>query len=253
MFERFRPDGQVAVVTGAGRGIGRGIALALAEAGADVALAGRTVAQLEETAHTVEALGRRALVVPTDVTVSEQVERLADRAASELGHLDILVNNAGILVDQEAQAIRDDDWLRVIDTNLNSVMRCARAAARYMIPQQRGSIVNIASIFAYTPAPRFSSYVAAKGGMISFTRALALEWARYKVRVNAIAPGYVHTELNEWALSNPQIRDGLIRATPLRRLGTPEDIGLAVVYLASPAADYMTGEIVVLDGGYVIR
>ncbi|MBI4507263.1 MAG: glucose 1-dehydrogenase [Chloroflexi bacterium] len=253
MFERFRLDGQVAVVTGAGRGIGRGIALALAEAGADVALAGRTVAQLEETAHTVEALGRRALVVPTDVTVSEQVERLADRAASELGHLDILVNNAGILVDQEAQAIRDDDWLRVIDTNLNSVMRCARAAARYMIPQQRGSIVNIASIFAYTPAPRFSSYVAAKGGMISFTRALALEWARYKVRVNAIAPGYVHTELNEWALSNPQIRDGLIRATPLRRLGTPEDIGLAVVYLASPAADYMTGEIVVLDGGYVIR
>jgi 2-deoxy-D-gluconate 3-dehydrogenase len=253
MLERFRLDGQVAIVTGGGRGIGRGIALALAEAGADVALAGRTAASLEEVATAIRTAGRRAIAVPTDVRSTADVERLADRAAAELGRIDILVNNAGIALEKHVMDMTDEDWAAVIETNLSSVFRCCRAVGRYMIPQRRGKIINVASMYAYTSVNTLSSYSASKAGMLGFMRGLALDWARYNIQVNAIAPGYIHTDLNDAAMRDPQMRELLVRSTPLRRIGAPEDVAPAVVYLASSASDYMTGATIVIDGGFIIR
>ncbi len=244
-----RLENQVAVVTGASRGLGRAIAVALAEAGADLALAGRAVPDLEETAELVRKAGRRALVLPTDVTVYAEVEKLMYRAVYDLGRLDIVVNNAGIARARPLVEWAPDEWRDFVDVNIHGVINGCRAAAPHLITQHSGKIINIASMLAATGMPGYTIYSATKGAVVALTRTLAVEWARFNIQVNAIAPGWFDTEMSAPAWRDARTTDRLLRMIPVRRIGQPEEIGPLAVYLASRDSDFMTGQTIYLDGG----
>jgi len=248
--EAFRLDGRVAIVTGASRGLGRSIALALAEAGADVAVAARSEKDLRDTAAAVEGQGRRALVLPTDVTVYAQVETLVERTAATLGRLDIVVNNSGIATVMPLAEMPPEEFRRSLEVNLVGAFNGCRAAAGRLIAQKSGKVVNLASMLGASGLSGYTAYSASKGGVIALTKALAVEWARHNIQVNAMAPGWFVTDMNSQAFDDPQIRERLLRDVPARRTGKLEEIGPLVVYLASSASDYMTGQTVFLDGGH---
>ena len=249
-LEAFRLDGKAAIVTGASRGLGRAMALALAEAGADVALAARAEAELAETARGVERLGRKALILPTDVTAYDQVEALVERAVQGLGRLDILVNNAGTAGVRPFAEMAPEEFRRTIEVNLVGVFNGCRAAAGRLIAQKSGKVINLASVLGAAGLPGYSAYSASKGGVIALTKALAVEWARFNIQVNAVAPGWFVTDMNSEAFADAKVRERLLRDVPLRRTGRVEEVGPLVVYLASSASDYMTGQTVFLDGGH---
>jgi 2-deoxy-D-gluconate 3-dehydrogenase len=242
--------GTVAVVTGASRGIGRAIALAYAEAGADLALAARSKPDLEETARLAQQRGRRAIVVPTDVTVYAEVEALVERAVSELGRLDVVVNNSGVAKVAPLAETSVEDWRWMLDTNLTGVFNGCRAAAPHLIRQKRGKVVNVASVLGAVGLPGYAIYSATKGGVIALTRTLGVEWARHNIQVNAIAPGWFATDMTHLAFADSRTSERLTRDIPMRRIGRPEEIGPLAVYLASAASDFMTGQTVFLDGGH---
>jgi NAD(P)-dependent dehydrogenase (short-subunit alcohol dehydrogenase family) len=246
-------DGRVAVVTGASRGIGRAIALALAGAGADVALAGRDVARLDAVAGEIRDGGRRALAVPADVTDRGQVDALVARTVDELGGLDVVVNNSGVVSSLPLLETTDEEWDRVLDTNLRGVFLVTRAAGRHLVEQGSGKVVNIASNFAFKGVAGHAAYCASKAGVVAFTRTMAVEWARYGVQVNALAPGYVETDLNADVRADPDAAARIVRSVPARRMGVADEFGPWAVLLASPASDYMTGETVTIDGGLTAR
>lgn len=253
VLDRFGLDGCVAVVTGGGKGIGRGVALCLAEAGADIAVAARNEEQIEEVAEQVRALGRRAVAVPTDVTRDGALAHLAERATAELGPVTVWVNNAGGIPDATARyltRIDDDAWDAQLDLNLKAVWAGAKAAAACM-PESGGAIVNISSRTAFGPQKKNGPYAAAKAAVNSLTETLAAELAP-RIRVNAVAPGPVPTQnfmectkVEESQL--PAMEKAL--PIPLARFGTPEDIGAAVVFMASPAASWVTGQCLYVTGG----
>ena len=244
--------GKVAVVTGASRGLGRAMALALAEAGADVALAARSKPDLEETAHLVESAGRRALVVPTDVTSYPAVEALMQSAVSALGRLDVIVNNSGVARGAPLVEWTPDEWRALLDVNLGGVFNGCRAAAPYLIAQRSGKVINLSSMLGAVGLPGYTIYSSTKGAIVAFTRTLGVEWARHNIQVNAIAPGWFSTDMSAPAFEggNDKLADRLLRDIPARRRGRPEEIGPLAVYLASSASDFMTGQTVYLDGGH---
>lgn len=250
LLEAFRLDGRVAIVTGASRGLGRSIALALAEAGADVAVAARSEKELAETASAIEGRGRRAVAVRTDVTVYAQVETLMERTVATLGRLDIVVNNSGIAAVMPLADMPPEDFRRSLEVNLVGVFNGCRAAAARLIAQKSGKIVNLASMLGAAGLAGYTAYSASKGGVIALTRALAVEWARHNIQVNAMAPGWFVTDMNSQAFDDPRIRERLLRDVPARRTGKLEEVGPLAVYLASSASDYMTGQTVFLDGGH---
>jgi len=246
----MRLDGRVAIVTGASRGLGRAMAVALAEAGADVALAARSQPDLQETARLVAVTGRRALAVATDVTAYAQVEVLVKRTVGELGGLHVVVNNSGIARVAPLAEMSPEDFRATLDVNLVGAFNGCRAAASHLIAQKSGKIVNVASVLAQVGLPGYSAYAASKSGVMGFTRALATEWARHSIQVNAIAPGWFVTDMNADAFGDPRVRERLLRDVPARRTGRLDEIGPLVVYLASAASDFMTGQTLFLDGGH---
>lgn len=249
----FRLDGQVALVTGASRGLGAGMAMALAEAGADVVLhASQSPASVTQRAITSRHKCRTACAV-ADLGRTGEAERLVDRAIAEMGQLDILVNNAGIIRRSEAESFSDADWDAVIQVDLTSVFQLCRAAGRHMLARGSGRIVNIASLLSFQGGVRVPAYAAAKGGVAQLTMALANEWAGRGVNVNAIAPGYMRTD-NTQALRDDPVRSRqILERIPARRWGEPADLGGAVVFLASPASSYVHGHVLAVDGGWLGR
>jgi NAD(P)-dependent dehydrogenase (short-subunit alcohol dehydrogenase family) len=243
--------GRVAIITGGGTGIGRAIAHEYVRLGARLVLASRSSEHLDPTAEELRAKGAEALAVPTDVRVPEQVERLVEETVRRFGSIDILVNNAAGNFICPAEKLSPNGWNAVVNIVLNGTFYCSRAAGLHMIASGRGgNILNILAAYAWTGGPGTIHSASAKAGVVAMTRTLAVEWARYKIRVNAIAPGPIETEgagAKLWA--TPQVRDAMLKTIPRGRMGQTEEVAHAAAYLVSDFADFITGDVLVLDGG----
>jgi 3-oxoacyl-[acyl-carrier protein] reductase len=242
-------SGQTALVTGASRGIGRSIALELGAAGARVACVARSVEKLEETVAAIRAAGGQAEAFACDVTDGESVQKVVDAVVEKWEKLHILVNNAGVTRDGLTPRMSDDDWDLVINTNLRGAFLFTRAATRIMMSARYGRIINISSVSGLTGNPGQTNYSASKAGMIGMTRTVAKELAGRKVTVNAVAPGFIATEMTD-ALG-PMVLEEVKKRIPAKRVGQPEDVAYAVLFLASEAASYITGQTLAVDGGLI--
>lgn len=248
-MDLFSLGGKVAVVTGSSRGIGRAIAVGLARAGADLVLVARSAQGIAAAAQEAQALGRRALGLAADVTDRAQIERVVERAVQEYGRIDILVNNVGGSPFACAvEDIQEGGFDKVFHRNVKSMFLCCQAVGRIMRSQGGGCIINMASVDGRHPTPGLALYGAAKAAVVSFTQTLAVEWARYNIRVNALAPGLVETDMTASFLATRHAAE-VMRAIPLRRAARPQDIVGAAIFLASEASAYMTGEVVYVSGG----
>jgi gluconate 5-dehydrogenase len=247
----FDLTGRVAIITGGSIGLGRQMAEALAEVGANLVLCARKKERCEEAAHTLEKLGVRVLALGCDVKDQASVEQLVAATVSEFGRIDILINNAGISWGAPTEKMTLAEWNKVIETNLTGTFLCAQAAGRIMLKQERGKIINMASVSGLKGAPPEAveaiAYHASKGGVISFTRDLAVKWARHNIQVNAIAPGWFPTHMSDKVIEHK--RDYLLSHIPARRFGTDHDLKGAAVFLASDASAYVNGHVLVVDGG----
>ncbi len=265
--EEFDLTGKAAVVIGGGRGIGKGIALTLAEAGAEVMVSARTIKEIEETALEIKQLSKKGIAISADATNPGDIDKVISAAVSEWGRVDILINSAGLGTRKPIVPLpgykpawaegqkdfflptSDEEWRLAIDANLTSIFFATRAVGPHMIKQQKGKIINISSATAAKGFAYEVLYCTTKAAVAMYTRALAVEWARYNINVNAIAPGYVATQMTSMFFENEAVREALLRSVPLKRLCEPRELGLLAVYLASEASNYMTGQTIYLDGG----
>jgi NAD(P)-dependent dehydrogenase (short-subunit alcohol dehydrogenase family) len=268
IWKAFSLEDRVAIVTGAGRGIGKGIALALAQAGSHVAAVARTQSEIERVATEIDGMGKKGRAYPTDVTKPEEVDRMVEKVVAEFGKIDILVNNAGMglhkpivpletfrLMSKDKSGvdvgtrISNEEWNRLIELNLSSAFYCVRAVGPHMINQKRGKVINVSSYTGAKGVAYNLGYTSSKAALIMFTRSLALEWAKYNINVNGIGPGFVHTSLTSHLFEDESFKQRLENSIPLKRTGTPEEVGLLAVYLSSDASDYITGQTIFIDGG----
>jgi NAD(P)-dependent dehydrogenase (short-subunit alcohol dehydrogenase family) len=253
-FPRFDLGGQVALVTGAARGLGRAISLALAHAGADVALGLRDVRTGGELAREVEGMGRRALPLQMDVTRLEEISQAVDDAVAHFGRLDVLVNNAGLGPENPAEEVREEDFDLTVAVNVKGTFFASQAAGRAMIRQGHGRIINLSSQAGFVALPTESVYCLTKAAISHLTKCLAVEWGRHGITVNAVAPTFIATPGTAEALEDPEMRaDVLERIAGLHRIGEPVDVTGVVVFLASPAAALVTGDTILIDGGWTAR
>ncbi len=248
---RFDLTGDVALVTGAARGLGRAIALALAHAGADVALGLRDVKAGGELAKEIENMGRRVLPLQMDMARLDQISRAIQDTAAHFGRLDILVNNAGLSPENLAENVREEDFDATLAVNLKGTFFASQAAGRVMIRQKRGCMINMSSQAGFVALPTESVYCMTKAAIAHLTKCLAVEWGKYNIRVNAVAPTFIRTPGTESCLSDPAFRNNVIeRIAALHRVGEPVEVAGAVVFLASPAASLITGHTLLIDGGW---
>jgi NAD(P)-dependent dehydrogenase (short-subunit alcohol dehydrogenase family) len=247
----FDLTGKTAVVTGAGKGIGYAIAKALARAGADIVGISRTPSDLDALAAEIVTPGRQTLKIPADISSVDQIDRAVDLSLQKFGRIDILVNNAGIVIPQPAEMVDEESWEKTMGSNLKGLFFCAQRFGKIMIKQRKGKIINISSILAFTALDKHIAYCASKGGVTMITKCLALEWGKYGINVNGIAPTFIRTPLSAPNVNNPQMRAWILERTPIGRVGEPEDVVGAAIYLASPASDLVTGETIMVDGGWV--
>jgi 2-dehydro-3-deoxy-D-gluconate 5-dehydrogenase len=253
ILDKFKLDGKVALVTGASVGLGQAMAVALAEAGADVACHCHQAGEADETCATIAKLGRKAFSFVGDMSDKETPRRVVDEVIAKFGTIDILVNNAGMIRRTPAVDFSEEDWSTVIEVNLSSIFRISQAAGRKMIEQGSGKIINIASLLSFQGGITVPAYTASKSGVAGLTKALANEWAKHNVNVNAIAPGYMATN-NTTALRADETRNRqILERIPSGKWGTPDDLAGSVVFLASSASDYLQGHIMVVDGGWMAR
>lgn len=253
ILDQFRLDQHVALVTGATRGLGQACAIALAEAGADIAALGRS--DLARTQNAIHALGRRCMPIQFDLreASADDLNKIVDAVVAQMGRLDILVNNAGIIRRAPALEFGEPDWDDVLQVNLKALFFLSQAAARVMVKQGGGKIINVASVLSFQGGIRVLSYAAAKSGVAGITRALANEWAKHNINVNAIAPGYMETDNTAPLRADPVRNQAILDRIPAGHWGTPDDLKGVVVFLASSASNYMHGAIVPVDGGWLAR
>ncbi len=253
-YDVLKPDalaGKVALVTGTSRGLGRGIALGLARHGADLVLTSRKLDLNQELAEEIRAMGRRALPLATDIMKVAEIYAAVDKAVDEFGAIDILVNNAGTNpIRNAAVEVEEWSWDKILDTNLKGLFFFSQAVARHMIPRGKGRIINISSAAAAAGTPLGSVYGASKAGVNHLTRTLALELAPYKINVNTLGPSFFEVGLSEYITKSPELTEAIVSRTPLGRMGKPDELAEAVAYLASDAADFITGQIIYIDGGW---
>ncbi|MSQ25103.1 MAG: SDR family oxidoreductase [Dehalococcoidia bacterium] len=263
----FSIAGKTAVITGASQGLGRGIAQVFAEAGVDLCIAARSLDKLTQAAADLRRHGHKCIPVQADITNAADVERLAATAIMELGHVDILINNAGIGVFKPLVPLpgfnpptardlpnffaptSEEEWFRVLNTNLTGAFLCMRALGPHMLARKQGRVINISSANAAKAGRYRFSYDASKAALSMLTRSMAVEWARYNINVTAIGSGYVETELLAENMADPRLKEKLLSEIPMRRLGTEREVGLLAAYLAAPASAWLTGQTVFLDGG----
>ena len=247
----FKLDGRVALITGGNRGLGFAMAQALAEAGANVVVTSRQEERAVESAAALAGItGQRTMGLVVDVTDAEQIESMVSDVVKEFGRIDILVNNAGINIRKPVEELDEASWDLVQHTNLKAPFLCSRAAARHMKEQRFGRIINLSSMLGMVALPERSVYCSSKGGLIQLTKVLALEWAAHNITVNALCPGPFATELNIPVMHNPQTNQFFLNHIPLGRWGRPEELGGAIVFLASEASSFMTGAALTIDGGW---
>ena len=252
ILEKFNLAGRVAIVTGASRGLGAGMAIGLAEAGADLVVVASS-ARLQETVDKIKALGRRCIGVQADLIDTKVIPKIIDAAVAEYGRIDILVNCAGIIRRAPAIEFSEQDWDDVIQINQKSLFFLCQAAAKEMLKQKKGKIINIASLLSFQGGIIVPSYAAAKSAVAGLTKALANEWAQLGINVNAIAPGYMATEMTEALQKSAERAPAILARIPAGRWGTPEDMKGLAVFLASDAAEYVQGQVIAVDGGWLGR
>jgi NAD(P)-dependent dehydrogenase (short-subunit alcohol dehydrogenase family) len=252
-FPRFDLQDQVALVTGAARGIGNACALALAHAGADIALGLRDINTGSELAHEIDAMGRRALRLQMDVTHLDEIQQAVEATVSHFGRLDILVNNAGLGPSNLAENVREDDFDYTLNVNLKGTFFVSQAAGRVMIKQKYGRIINLSSQAGSVALPTESVYCMTKAAINHLTRCLAVEWGQYNITVNAVAPTFINTPGTAEALADETFREDVLSRIALGRIGEPMEVASAVVFLASPAASLITGDTLLIDGGWTAR
>ena len=248
----MRLDGMVALVTGAGSGIGKAVALAVAEAGADCVPTEipEKMADLESVCDEIGKLGRKALPLPLRLPDLSSIDALVTKTMDEMGRIDLLVNNAGVNIPRDALELTEEDWDNVLDVNLKGLFFLSQRVAREMIRTGGGKMINVASQMGVVGYYKRAAYCSSKAGVVNLTRVLALEWAQYKINVNAVGPTFILTPLTQSTFDDPVLREDLLKRIPLGRVGQPEDVVGAVVFLASPAADLITGHTLLVDGGW---
>lgn len=250
-FTGFNLTNRVALVVGATSGIGKAIALALADAGADVVPTGRRGNLVDAAVREVEARGRASLAIPADVADTRSINQLVDAVIEKFAKIDILVNAAGITVRRPTADVTDDEWDKIMNTNLTGMLRACRAVGPHMIEKRYGRIINIGSLTSVVALQEVAAYGASKAGVAALTKSLAVEWAPYGVCVNAILPGVFRTALNEGLLDGTDRGRELLLRTPMRRFGQPDELAGAAVFLASDAASFVTGHLLAVDGGFL--
>ena len=252
-MELFDLSGKVAIVTGGNQGIGLAIARGLAAAGAAVVIANRRAAEGQQAAESLQKEGLNAVAVPTDVSDISSVAALVSRVIRDFGKIDILVNNAAVIVRKSAEEVTEADWERIMDTNLRGLFFCCQLVGKEMIKQQKGKIINVSSVISQLTQSGRSVYAISKAGVSHLTRALALEWSKYNISINAIGPGVTITDINKKHFAeHPEELQAFVRVIPRGREGYPRDYAGAAVFLASDASDYVCGQTLLIDGGMVL-
>jgi NAD(P)-dependent dehydrogenase (short-subunit alcohol dehydrogenase family) len=249
-YKGFDLSDRVAVVTGGGTGIGKAIALGMAEAGADLVLLGRRTEPLQETAGEVKAMGRRAAFHSVDIGKIPEMRKCVDATVKEFGKIDILVNNAAVATGEPLEDVTEEVWDETMDINFKGAFFCAQAVGKYMIKQKKGKIINILSNCSFVAEAGIGAYCGSKGGLLMITRCLATEWAKYGINVNGIGPAFILTPINEPLLKNKHFVDWSTNRIPFHRMGMPEELVGAAIYLASDAASFVNGAVIMVDGGF---